>query len=208
MVTKLACYGEVGGAIHKSRDLKRRGSSVRYRIALGMANALSYLHSQGIIHRDVKPGNVLLDDDFEPLITDLGLSRYIDASGCMSGETGSYRYMAPEVIRCDKYTAKADVYSFAVILNELFTGERPHEYCSPMQAARGVAHDNMRPSQKRLRNRRLKELIAQCWHAEAFRRPDWDYIICELEKCHAERMATKKTGVRGMLGKDWRCVGL
>lgn len=81
-----------------------------------LPDRLEYVHKHNIIHRDVKCANILLSNDYTPWITDFGFSRFIDKVNTMTGETGSYRYMAPEIIRASKYSGKADVYSFAVSL--------------------------------------------------------------------------------------------
>ena len=112
VVMALAKKGELGDALYKSRKIRRGGSELKFKIATGMAKRLKYLHSWNVIYRDIKPENVLLGENGEALWTDFGYSRYIDYSVCMTGETGSYRYMAPEVIRSVKYSEKADVLYF------------------------------------------------------------------------------------------------
>jgi serine/threonine protein kinase len=89
LVTKLASKGELGHALHSSKVLRRKGDAVKFGIAIGLAKGLQYLHERDIIHRDVKPANILLDDDFSPMLTDFGFSRFVDNSGDMTGETGS-----------------------------------------------------------------------------------------------------------------------
>lgn len=186
LVTLLARRGELGKALQKDRGLKRGGIAARFSIVLGLARGLQYLHAQGVIHRDVKPSNVLLDENYNPQISDFGFSRYFNPSGTMTGETGSYRYMAPEVVRHGKYGAKADVYSFAVVVNEIFTGQVAHEFVLPLDVAIGVAMHGVRPCQKRLKNARLRDVIARAWDAEPDLRPEWDEIIEELGQAQAE----------------------
>ena len=87
----------------------------------GIAKGMAYLHSKGIIHRDIKPSNVLLDGDvssgkFEVKVTDFGVSTEytVQQNKSRTAETGTYRWMAPEVIRHEHYGSAADVYSFGV----------------------------------------------------------------------------------------------
>ncbi|GAB4844751.1 hypothetical protein Ancab_038141 [Ancistrocladus abbreviatus] len=103
----------------------------RYRIALGVAKGIAYLHhdcSPQIIHRDIKSTNILLDDDYEPKIADFGAAkaaqRSLMASEC-SRFAGTHGYIAPEVAYTLKINEKSDVYSFGVVLLELLTGRRP-----------------------------------------------------------------------------------
>ncbi|KAH7295539.1 hypothetical protein KP509_27G053900 [Ceratopteris richardii] len=104
---------------------------VRFKIALGAAKGLAYLHHDCvpiIIHRDVKPNNILLDSDYEAHIADFGLAKvahnHNEKGLTMSGVAGSVGYMAPEMGYASKITEKSDVYSFGVVLLELLTGRK------------------------------------------------------------------------------------
>lgn len=199
LVTTLAPKGELGNALYKRSSLRRRGDEARFRIAIGMARGLQYLHAHDVIHRDIKPANILLGENYEAKLTDFGYSRFIDQSGVMTGETGSYRYMAPEITRHGRYGPKADVFSFAVVVNEIFCEEHPYEYQLPFDVALGVVKNNLRPGQKRIRNVRLKSIIARAWDSDPQMRPDWEEIISELKLAQEEMAAEKRSGVKGML---------
>jgi serine/threonine protein kinase len=71
-------------------------------------------------------------------VADFGVARVQAQSGVMTAETGTYRWMAPEVIEHKPYDRKADVFSFAIVLWELLTGKIPYENLTPLQAAVGV----------------------------------------------------------------------
>lgn len=194
LVTRFAERGELGDALYTNRIVRRRGDSLRFKIVLGLAEGLKFLHSFNVIHRDIKPANILLDDDFEPMLTDFGFSRFFDTDSAdnMTGETGSYRYMAPEVTSHSHYTEKADVYSFALICNEIFTDERPFEYQIAAVVALDVVRKDLRPSQRKIKNERLKTIISRCWARDPSRRPAWDEIISEL-KLAQEEMGKKNS---------------
>lgn len=93
--------------------------------AFGVACGLCYMHERGLIHRDMKPDNILLDENMFPMITDFGLSRVLPSDQKELTQTvGTPLYMAPEVTT-GKYTTLADVYSYGLILYKLFTLKDP-----------------------------------------------------------------------------------
>ncbi|KAJ7551219.1 hypothetical protein O6H91_06G005300 [Diphasiastrum complanatum] len=99
----------------------------RFRIASGTARGLAYLHEEctrQIIHLDVKPENILLDENFVPKVADFGLSKLMDRekSRVVTNTRGTPGYLAPEWVQRSSVTAKVDVYSFGVVLLELVCG--------------------------------------------------------------------------------------
>ncbi|TKY69895.1 Cysteine-rich receptor protein kinase 3 [Spatholobus suberectus] len=105
---------------------------VRRKIILGTAEGLAYLHeeSQRIIHRDIKLGNILIDDNFTPKIADFGLARLFpeDKSHLSTAICGTLGYMAPEYVVLGKLTEKADVYSFGVLIMEIISGKKSKSF--------------------------------------------------------------------------------
>ncbi|XP_071687691.1 uncharacterized protein [Rutidosis leptorrhynchoides] len=104
---------------------------LRYNIAVGVAQGLSYLHHDcypPVIHRDVKPNNILLDGNLEARIADFGLARMmVKKNETVSMVAGSYGYIAPEYGYTLKVDEKSDIYSYGVVLMELITGKHPIE---------------------------------------------------------------------------------
>lgn len=99
------------------------------RIGAGAALALDAAHRRGLIHRDVKPGNILLTADGDVLVTDFGISRAAsEASLTATGTTiGSVHYFSPEQAAGEPITAASDIYSLGIVLYEMLTGHRPFE---------------------------------------------------------------------------------
>ncbi|CAN6472450.1 unnamed protein product [Victoria cruziana] len=115
--------GSLEDAMKKVRSSQLRLNwEMRHRIAVGAIKGLQFLHfgcSPRVFHYDLKPANVLLDDDFEPRLADYGLLGLINETGRTSA------YVAPECFQSCRYTEKSDVFSFGVILAVLLTGRDP-----------------------------------------------------------------------------------
>ncbi|CAL4888441.1 unnamed protein product [Urochloa decumbens] len=104
----------------------------RYRLALGIARGLEYLHEKCrdcVIHCDIKPENILLDGTFSPKVADFGLAKLMgrDFSRVLTTMRGTVGYLAPEWIAGTAITAKADVFSYGMVLFELVSGRRNAE---------------------------------------------------------------------------------
>ncbi|PHT49503.1 hypothetical protein CQW23_09250 [Capsicum baccatum] len=107
--------------------------NIRYRIALGVARAIAYLHEEcleWVLHCDIKPENILLGDDFCPKVSDFGLAKLKKKEEMMtiSRFRGTPGYVAPEWMKADPITPKADVYSFGLVLLEIVSGSRNFEH--------------------------------------------------------------------------------
>ncbi|KAF2290115.1 hypothetical protein GH714_002672 [Hevea brasiliensis] len=181
-----------GGDLHQY--LKEKGAlspSTAINFALDIARGMTYLHNEPnvIIHRDLKPRNVLLvNSNADHLkVGDFGLSKLIKVQNShdvykMTGETGSYRYMAPEVLKHRKYDKKVDVFSFAMILYEMLEGEPPLAHYEPYEAAKLVAEGHRPTFRAKGFTPELRELTDQCWAADMNRRPSFLDILKRLEK--------------------------
>ncbi|XP_012857727.1 PREDICTED: serine/threonine-protein kinase HT1-like [Erythranthe guttata] len=129
LATNLKDWLHGPGKRNKERKIPVPPLKDRIEKALEISQAMQYLHESKpkILHRDLKPSNIFLDDALHVRVADFGHARYLtDGEKALTGETGTFVYMAPEVIQCGPYDEKCDVYSFGVILNELMSGEHPY----------------------------------------------------------------------------------
>lgn len=120
-------------------DAKSLDWNTRMKIARGAAKGLEYLHDVArppVIYRDVKAANILLDDEFNPKLSDFGLAKLgpMEGQGHVSTRVmGTYGYCAPEYACTGKLTTKSDVYSFGVLLLEIITGRRVLDSARPTE---------------------------------------------------------------------------
>ena len=154
------------------------------RVAEGVAAGMLYLHRQGIMHRDLKGPNVLLDHAGEVKLTDFGLSVKLPDeatdAGFLTPECGSYRWMAPEVLRHEPYDKKCDVYSFAMLCWEMLTYRMPFDNCEPVQAAFAMAIEHKRPEIPRDAHPTVHKLLEQTWQEASDARPTFEQLAADL----------------------------
>ncbi|KAJ0964823.1 hypothetical protein J5N97_025961 [Dioscorea zingiberensis] len=181
IITEYLSGGSLRAFLHK---LERRSLPLPklLAIALDIARGMEYIHSQGVIHRDLKPENILFDQDFCVKIADFGIACEVAYCDTLAEDPGTYRWMAPEMIKHKPYGHKVDVYSFGLVLWEMVTGTIPYEEMTPIQAAFAVVDKNLRPTVPPECPAALRALIEQCWASHPEKRPDFWQIVKVLEQ--------------------------
>lgn len=160
----------------------------RVKYALQVGSALEYLHEKGVIHRDLKPGNIGFRDDTVKLF-DFGLSRELPEGAFgmdevyeMTGEVGTRRYMAPEVATNRLYGCKADVYSWSMVFWEMLQLEKPFAPLSKGMHLIMVCELGQRPAISSDWPSEIESFLRQCWAQEEMERPSMDRACALLSE--------------------------
>ncbi|CAM9205077.1 unnamed protein product [Choristocarpus tenellus] len=181
------------------RDRRRRfrhkrpfGYEELLKRGMQLAEALQYMHNDAIpgkmvVHRDLKPDNVGFDASGNLKLIDMGLSKVISkkeddkAVYMMTGETGSLRYMAPEVAMGKPYNGSADVYGFSMILWEMATMTKPFEALARDGFIQDVVIGGFRPRISKNWPPEFGRLLTDCWSSDMHKRLNFKQIIATLQ---------------------------
>ncbi|KAF9497851.1 WD40 repeat-like protein [Pleurotus eryngii] len=179
IVTRFCANGNVLEYLRQNPDADR--VVLLHEVSLGMI----YLHSQGIIHADLKGSNVLVGDDHKAVIADFGLSHLQDQIASATTRTkkasGTLRRMAPELLDAEPLDKPADVYSFALLAWELYTGLVPFGDLPEWALTRRVVDKRERPPRPVSMEDDIWGLVQQWWVHEASLRPVFGSIQTQLK---------------------------
>jgi serine/threonine protein kinase len=136
-----------------------------------------------VIHRDLKTANLLVNNVWTCTVADFGIATVNPDKTSYMTCIGTPHYMAPEVLLENKYSEKADVYSFGIVLAELFTGLKPYakEDKTPIQLMNSILNDSLRPTVDAL-PLELQQLISNCWNIDPKLRPSFVEILLGLRR--------------------------
>ncbi|XP_073752623.1 serine/threonine-protein kinase TNNI3K isoform X4 [Callorhinus ursinus] len=210
IVTQYISGGSLFSLLHEQKRILDLQSKLI--IAVDVAKGMEYLHNltQPIIHRDLNSHNILLCEDGHAVVADFGESRFLQSldEDNMTKQPGNLRWMAPEVFtQCTRYTIKADVFSYALCLWELLTGEIPFAHLKPAAAAADMAYHHIRPPIGYSIPKPISSLLMRGWNAcpESFLylqgRPEFSEVVTKLEEClcNIELMSPASSNSSGSL---------
>jgi len=169
------------------------------RIALQVAAALAHVHKHGLIHRDLKPGNIMVLDDGTIKLLDFGIARASDESSITQHGTlvGTVLYMSPEQVRGDELDLRSDIFSFGSVLYHAMTGALPFPGKSFPEVCMAILDGEPRPpSQVRTGfPKPLEDLILTCLSPQpADRYPNADEVYGQLLSLADRRMSRPRSG--------------
>lgn len=139
----------------------RMGSPIPHAEAAALlvpvARALQYAHQQKIVHRDVKPENILINDSGQPMLSDFGILKFVDVeeSQGLTGTgkiVGTPAYMSPEQIRGREIDGRSDVYSLGIVFFEMVTGRKPYNANTPIELSMQHLHDPIPKARQSVRD--------------------------------------------------------
>ncbi|XP_031824221.1 serine/threonine-protein kinase TNNI3K [Sarcophilus harrisii] len=204
IVTQYISGGSLFSLLHEQKRILDLQSKLI--IAVDVAKGMEYLHNltQPIIHRDLNSHNILLYEDGHAVVADFGESRFLQSldEDNMTKQPGNLRWMAPEIFtQCTRYTIKADVFSYALCLWELLTGEIPFAHLKPAAAAADMAYHHIRPPIGYSIPKPISSLLMRGWNACPEGRPEFSEVVTKLEEClcNIELMSPSSSNSSGSL---------
>jgi len=193
LVTEFMKGGSVLQFLHKHAPLKL---AQLVKLSSGVALGMDYLHKVNVIHRDLKTANLLMDENEVVKVADFGVARVKCSDGSnMTAETGTYRWMAPEVISHQYYNHKCDVFSYGILLWELVSGgDIPYSGYTPLQAAVGVVQRGLRPTIPPSCQPVIAQVMQYCWQPDPNARPEFEQVVELLKHTDAPGESVEAKG--------------
>lgn len=194
LITEYCSQGSLHDVLHgpNARAFDRQQKCA---VLIDAALGIMYLHGKGIVHRDIKTHNLLVDRTGTVKVADFGTSTTLGFNFHASGNeknmktmVGTPEYVAPEVVtpRGPGYSYKADIYSFGIVAWEVWSGQQPYNELPLIEIIFGVTTNDIRPPIDAVDEPELADLIKRCWHKEPDQRPTFEEILTTLRDISEE----------------------
>jgi serine/threonine protein kinase len=188
--TRMTFWQQCQDTVDRRSRLMEQKCRIR-QAGIGIAEAMKYLHKHNILHRDLKPGNIGFDDEGQVRLFDFDLARMFDRrhdKGTLTMCVGTQRYMSPECLTSADYSFESDVYSFAVVLWELCTLEKPFSRArNSLQLAKQVILWRQRPTLGPIASPDIRCLLKTCWEPNPDLRLSFSSVVDFLDSYHRKR---------------------
>ncbi|XP_058899382.1 proto-oncogene serine/threonine-protein kinase mos [Kogia breviceps] len=187
-------YGATGGPEDHAPACEQLGLEKCLKYSLDVVSGLLFLHSHSIVHLDLKPANILISEQDVCKIGDFGCSARLEDALCSRSPHhlgGTYTHRAPELLKGEPVTPRADIYSFAITLWQMTTREAPYSGERQHVLYAVVAYD-LRPALSAavftasIPGKKLENVIQRCWKASASQRPSAELLLVDLRALKAE----------------------
>ena len=179
LVTEYAAKGSLNKYLKTKKKLP---CDLKKKWMLQGAEGLKYLRDNNVLHRDIKSHNLLITADDDLKICDFDISKELTSTKTTNNpDTGTVKWMAPEIFKDSQVSPKADIFAFGIVLWELETCEEPYKGNTTHQVMWKVGSEDVRPEIPETCPLAMKSLIQKCWHTDRYQRPDIENVIGYLK---------------------------
>lgn len=189
IIMELAENGSLYDVLHGTKSIS---VDQKLNICKKIAFGIDYMHKLGILHRDIKSPNILIDSGYQPKISDFGMSKAslssIKTYGNQISNTGTKRWMAPELLMAKRYTEKADIYSIGIVYWEIWTHRMPfedHDDASVADAVKSGLREDFDDVPTA-----VSPIITECWDQNPAKRPTSSYLVSLIYDVEASDIDT------------------
>ena len=209
ILTEFVSCGALFDLIHRHRELPNWGIARILGVANEICLGMNYLHSQGVLHCDLKSSNILITESWGVKIADFGLSflfpedEPFDTAKVPLGCVGTHHWIAPEVLRGEEYSQAADVYSFGVILWEMMHRKIPFQDLTAAQVIGIVGYGGKRLNISRSCPGQVRRLMLKCLSRDRLDlRPSFAHLATELGGLHRLAVLEVEDSLDSFFGKS------